>query len=89
MEYSLTKLESIYKELKEIVEYENKLDMMDQTLNPVDLSKIEDEIIPAIEEIIYYDPTPQYLYDNDGGEPPMSAEEIHSGAWKQHQEFHS
>jgi hypothetical protein len=53
------------------------------------LSKIEDEIIPAIEEIIYYDPTPQYLYDNDGGEPPMSAEEMHSGAWKQHQEFHS
>jgi hypothetical protein len=89
MEYSLTKLERIYAELKEIVEYENKLDMMDQTLNPVDLSKIEDEIIPAIEEIIHYDPTPQYLYDNDGGEPPISAEEMHSGAWRQHQEFHS
>ena len=89
MEYSLTKLERIYKELKEIVEYENKLHMMDQTLSLTDLSKIEDEIIPAIEEIIYYDPTPQYLYDNDGGEPPMSAEEIHSGAWKQHQELHS
>lgn len=89
MEYSLTKLEHIYKELKEIVEYENKLHMMDQTLSLTDLSKIEDEIIPAIEEIIYYDPTPQYLYDNDGGEPPMSAEEIHSGAWKQHQELHS
>ena len=89
MEYSLTKLEHIYKELKEIVEYENKLHMMDQTLNLTDLSKIEDEIIPAIEEIIYYDPTPQYLYDNDGGELPMGAEEIHSGAWKQHQKLHS
>ena len=89
MEYSLTKLERIYAELKEIVEYENKLHMMDQTLNPVDLSKIEDEIIPAIEEIVDYDPTPQYLYDNDGGEPAISAEEMHSGAWKQHQELHS
>lgn len=89
MEYSLTKLERIYKELKEIVDYENKLHMMDQTLNLTDLSKIEDEIIPAIEEIIYYDPTPQYLYDNDGGEPPMSASEMHSAAWKQHQELHS
>ena len=89
MEYSLTKLERIYKELQEIVDYENKLHMMDQTLNPVDLSKIEDEIIPAIEEIVDYDPTPQYLYDNDGGEPPISAEQMHSGAWRQHQEFHS
>jgi len=83
MEYSLTKLERIYKELVEIVEYENKLHMMDQTLNVTDLSKIEDEIIPAIEEIIYYDPTDDY------GEPPMSAEEMHSGAWRQHQTYHS
>ena len=84
MEYSLTKLERIYKELIEIVEYENKLHMMDQTLNVTDLSKIEYEIIPAIEEIIYYDPT-----DDIGGEPPLSAEEMHSGAWKQHQTYHS
>ena len=45
--------------------------------------------ISMIEEIVDYDPTPQYLYDNDGGEPPISSEEIHSGAWRQHQEFHS
>jgi len=89
MEYSLTKLERIYKELQEIVDYENKLHMMDQTLNQIDLSKIEDEIIPLLEEIVDYDPTPQYLYDNDGGEPSISSSEIHSGAWRQHQEFHS
>lgn len=89
MEYSLTKLERIYKELQEIVDYENKLHMMDQTLNQIDLSKIEDEIIPLLEEIVDYDPTPQYLYDNDGGEPAISAEQMHSGAWRQHQEFHS
>ena len=89
MEYSLTKLERIYKELQEIVDYENKLHMMDQTLNQIDLSKIEDEIIPLLEEIVDYDPTPQYLYDNDGGEPAISAEEMHSGAWRQHQELHS
>ena len=89
MEYSLTKLERIYKELQEIVDYENKLHMMDQTLNQIDLSKIEDEIIPLLEEIVDYDPTPQYLYDNDGGEPAISAEQMHSGAWRQHQELHS
>jgi hypothetical protein len=89
MEYSLTKLERIYKELQEIVDYENKLHMMDQTLNQIDLSKIEDEIIPLLEEIVDYDPTPQYLYDNDGGEPAISSSEMYSGAWKQHQELHS
>ena len=88
MERPYTKLERICKELKEIVEFENKLHMMDMNLNLGDVDVL-DEVISMIEEIVDYDPTPQYLYDNDGGEPPMSAAEIHSGAWKQHQEFHS
>ena len=88
MEHPHTKLERICKELKEIVEYENKLHMMDMNLNCGDVDVL-DEVISMIEEIVDYDPTPQHLYDNDGGEPPMSAEEMHSGAWKQHQEFHS
>jgi hypothetical protein len=88
MERPYTKLERICKELKEIVEFENKLHMMDMNLNSSDVDTL-DEVISMIEEIVDYDPTPQYLYDNDGGEPPISAEEMHSGAWRQHQEFHS
>ena len=53
---------------------------------------IEDEILPALEKFLEVwddDPTPQYLYDNTGGEPPVTAAEMHSAAWKQHQEMHS
>ena len=88
MELSTQKLERIYKELKEIVKFENSLHMMDMNLNSSDVDTL-DEVISMIEEIVDYDPTPQYLYDNDGGEPPISAEQMHSGAWRQHQEFHS
>jgi hypothetical protein len=76
------------RELKEIVKSENSLHMMDMNLNSSDVDTL-DEVISMIEEIVDYDPTPQYLYDNDGGEPPISAEQMHSGAWRQHQEFHS
>ena len=88
MEHPHTKLERICKELKEIVKSENSLHMMDMNLNSSDVDTL-DEVISMIEEIVDYDPTPQYLYDNDGGEPSMSAAEIHSGAWKQHQTYHS
>jgi hypothetical protein len=88
MEHPHTKLERICKELKEIVKSENSLHMMDMNLNSSDVDTL-DEVISMIEEIVDYDPTPQYLYDNDSGEPAISAEEMHSGAWRQHQEFHS
>jgi hypothetical protein len=41
------------------------------------------ECIDALEEVTGYDPTPE-----SGGEPPMSAAEIHSAHWQQHQELH-
>ncbi len=40
-------------------------------------------IIDSFDEIIYYDPTPQYLYDNTGGEPPISAKEEVKWLFKQ------
>ena len=40
-------------------------------------------IIDSFDEIINYDPTPQYLYDDTGGEPPISAKERHRKAFKQ------
>ena len=88
MELSTQKLERIYKELKEIVKFENSLHMMDMTLNQTDVNTLE-EVISMIEDIVNYDPTPYYLYDNSGGEAPMTANERLSASWQKHLQFHS
>ncbi len=88
MELSTQKLERIYKELKEIVKFENSLHMMNMTLNQTDVNTLE-EVISMIEDIVDYDPTPQYLYDNSGGEPPMTANERLSASWQEHLQLHS
>ena len=41
------------------------------------------DALEAIESIIEFDPTPQYLYDDTGGEPPISAEERIREAFEQ------
>jgi len=87
MELSTQKLERIYKELKEIVKFENSLHMMDMTLNQSDVNTLE-EVISMLEDIVNYDPTPYYLYDNSGGEPLMTANERLSAAWKEHLQLH-
>ena len=38
-----------------------------------------------IEDDDDYDPTPYYLWDDTGGEPPMSADERHREAWEEKQ----
>ena len=45
------------------------------TLNQTDVNTLE-EVISMIEDIVNYDPTPYYLYDNSGGEAPMTANEL-------------
>lgn len=84
-----THLERIINELKEIVarEYARPEDCADMT--PELLSLLENEIIPVLEEQLDCDPTPEYLYDNTGGEPPVTAEETHYKAWAEHQAMHS
>ena len=88
MELSTQKLERIYKELKEIVKFENSLHMMDMTLNQTDVNTLE-EVISMIEDIVNYDPTPYYLYDNSGGEAPMTANERLNASWQDHLQLHS
>lgn len=51
------------------------------------LDKIS-ECINALEEVTGYDPTPEYLYDNTGGESAVTTAEIHNAHWQQHQELH-
>ena len=76
-------------DLKAIVQRENQRHQMDQHLVSGMLDLIENEIIPLLENEIDVDPTSQFLYDNDGGEPPMTAAEVHHAAWVQHQVMHS
>ena len=56
--YAYGEVEKAYKILKELVERENKLHMMDMTIMQQHLDDIEYEILPALEEIVYYDPSP-------------------------------
>jgi len=41
------------------------------------------DALEAIESIIEFDPTPEYLYDDTGGELPISAKERHRKAFEQ------
>ena len=88
-----TALIRIVKDLKAIVARESKRPQGCEDLTLSMLALLEEEIIPQLENEIEhdldYDPTPQYLYDHSGGEPPVTMAEIHSSAWKQHQEMHS
>lgn len=56
--YAYGEIEKAYKILKELVERENKLHMMDMTIMQQHLDDIEDEILPALEQIVYFDPSP-------------------------------
>lgn len=58
MIYAYGEIERIYKELKEVIERENKLHEMDMTIMTQHLDLLEDEIIPLLEEIVYFDPSP-------------------------------
>jgi hypothetical protein len=73
-------LNRILSELKEIMQREDKRHEMDQHLTPSMYALLENEIIPMIENELDYDPT-----DDMGGEPPMTAAEIHHAAWVQRQ----
>jgi len=72
-----TVLGRILKELNEVVARENKRPFEYADLTPSLLALLEEEIIPSLENEINYDPTPEHLYDNSGGEPPVTMAEMH------------
>jgi acyl carrier protein len=82
----LQKLERIIKELKEVLERDSKRHMMDEHLTPSLRSLLEEEIIPVLENELDWEPSDEDL--GYGGEPPMTADEMHTAAWQQHQELH-
>ena len=78
-----THVEQIVKDLKAIIERENKRHQMDGHLTHSMRSLLEDEIIPQLENELEmdYDPSPYYLWDNSGGEPPVTLDEMHTAAY--------
>jgi hypothetical protein len=56
--YAYAEIEKAYKILKDMVEREHKLHEMDMTINMGHLDDVEYEILPLLEEIVYYDPSP-------------------------------
>ena len=76
-------VESIVKDLKAIIDREDKRHMMDQHLTTSMRMLLEDEIIPQLENELDFDPTPQHLWDDTGGEPPVTLDEMHTAAYNQ------
>ncbi len=78
-----THVEKIVKDLKAIIEREDKRHQMDEHLTHSMRSLLEDEIIPQLENELEmdYDPSPYYLWDNSGGEPPVTLDEMHTAAY--------
>jgi hypothetical protein len=79
----LKQVELIVKDLKAIIEREDKRHQMDEHLTHSMRSLLEDEIIPQLENELEmdYDPSPYYLWDNSGGEPPVTLDEMHTAAY--------
>jgi hypothetical protein len=76
-------LSLILNQLQDIVSRENKRHMMDQHLTLSCLALLEEEIIPMLENELDCDYEPDEL-----GEPPLTMDEMHTAAWKEHQEMH-
>ena len=74
-------IELILKDLKAVIERESKRHLMDEHLTHSMRSLLEDLIIPHLENELDVDPTPQHLWDNSGGEPPVTLDEMHTDAY--------
>ena len=75
------KIERALEILKGVIAREDRLHMMDQHLTTSMRMLLEDEIIPQLENELDFDPTPEHLWDNSGGEPPVTLDEMHTAAY--------
>lgn len=76
----------IIKELNEILERESKRHEMNEHLSLSMRSLLEEEVIPALENELNWEPSDTDL--GYGSEPPLTADEMHTAAWQEHQEAH-
>jgi hypothetical protein len=76
-------LQLVVDALKAICAREDKRHQMDEHLDPHTRDVIA-EVIGMLEDEIDYDPTP-----TESGEPPMTMDEMHTAALKEHLAMHS
>ena len=76
-----TKIQRALDILKGVIAREEKRHMMDQELSHSMRDLLESEIIPQLENELDFDPTPEYLWDDTGGEPPVTLDEMHTDAY--------
>jgi hypothetical protein len=79
-------LTRIIKELNEILNRESARPEMNEHLTPSIRSLLEEEIIPALENELNYEPSDEEL--GYGSEPPLTMNEMHTAAFVQHQAMH-
>ena len=82
------KIERALTILQGVIDRENKRNEMDGTIH-TGMRCLLEEYNALLENELDFDPTPQYLYDDTGGEPPVTLDEMHTAAWQQHREMHS
>ena len=75
------KIERALDILKGVIAREDKRHMMDEHLTTSMRHLLEDLIIPHLENELDFDPTPEHLWDDSGGEPPITLDEMHTAAY--------
>ena len=80
-EHEFTKIQRALDILKGVIDREDKRHMMDQELTTSMRDLLESEIIPQLENELDFDPSPYHLWDNSGGEPPVTLDEMHTAAY--------
>ena len=82
-EWESAKIQRALDILKGVVQREKNRHQMDGELSFSMMDLLESEVIPQLENELNYDPTPQYLWDDSGGEPPVTLDEMHTASYKQ------
>ena len=75
-------LQEALRALEAIKAREDRRHQMDMHLDGHTYDVLE-EVIGMLQEELDYDPTP-----SEPGEPPITAAEMHTAAWKEHQKAH-
>lgn len=81
------RLIALKNELTRLLKQDERRDIMYAELH--EISNDIHEFVAAVDQWHDYDPTPQFLYDNDGGEPAVSAAERDAATFAQKRELHS
>lgn len=85
---NITKLDLICNALRDLLQEDQKRWEPDQDFLGGPDTVIE-EFLAGMEEYWGQDPTPNFLYDNSGGEPPITADEMWQTDFRKKQELHS